>query len=397
MKIYTLKRKPNLFGFLFFSLACFAAAGILWLLPDRSGVWGAGNLAVFLAVYFFSAVLILVFTLIRQMRYNPYSYNTIYYFGFALFFLSLCISQTVAACRCIAGAGSFGLPEAAALTVASAKNYMRLSLPFLLLFSAALAVSNVRLMQREGVRAQNVLALALAVFLLGGEAVIFLLGSAGGALGFAVGLFSFLYLYIECMIVGAIFADVFAALHEPAYDKDRIVILGCRVARDGQPTPLLRQRADAALAFARRQLDATGKKATFLPSGGKGADEPVSEAACVRDYLIRRGVDPGDITLEDRSVNTLENMRFSFEKTAKNEKCAFATSDYHVFRSGIWANRACKFKAEGVGAPTKWYFWPNAAVREFAGLLTGHRGKQLLILASLIAFYLLSYLVTAKG
>ncbi|MBQ3275733.1 MAG: hypothetical protein IJH47_01575 [Oscillospiraceae bacterium] len=40
-----------------------------------------------------------------------------------------------------------------------------------------------------------------------------------------------------------------------------------------------------------------------------------------------------------------------------------------------------------MGAKTKWYFWPNAAVREFVGLLTEHRLKQGLILGGMVVFY----------
>ena len=40
-----------------------------------------------------------------------------------------------------------------------------------------------------------------------------------------------------------------------------------------------------------------------------------------------------------------------------------------------------------MGSPTKWYFWPNAAVREFVGLLTEHRGKQIMILLGMIIVY----------
>ena len=57
-----------------------------------------------------------------------------------------------------------------------------------------------------------------------------------------------------------------------------------------------------------------------------------------------------------------------------------------MFRSGLLARRV-KMRAVGMGAETKWYFWPNAAVREFAGLLTKHRGKQALILGGMIVFY----------
>jgi hypothetical protein len=40
-----------------------------------------------------------------------------------------------------------------------------------------------------------------------------------------------------------------------------------------------------------------------------------------------------------------------------------------------------------MGAPTRWYFWPNAAVREFVGLLTEQKGKQAGILMMLLALY----------
>ena len=44
-------------------------------------------------------------------------------------------------------------------------------------------------------------------------------------------------------------------------------------------------------------------------------------------------------------------------------------------------------RALGIGSPTRWYFWPNAAVREFVGLLTAHRLKQALILVCIILAY----------
>ena len=69
-------------------------------------------------------------------------------------------------------------------------------------------------------------------------------------------------------------------------------------------------------------------------------------------------------------------------------KIAFSTTNYHVFRSGLYARRV-KMKAQGMGAKTKWYFWPNASVREFVGLLTDHRLKQGLIFTSLTLSYIL--------
>ena len=82
-------------------------------------------------------------------------------------------------------------------------------------------------------------------------------------------------------------------------------------------------------------------------------------------------------------------MKYSKEKILSinpNGKIVFSTTNYHVFRSGLYARRH-KMRAVGIGAKTKWYFWPNAAVREFVGLLTEHRGKQTLIIGGMVVIY----------
>ena len=81
------------------------------------------------------------------------------------------------------------------------------------------------------------------------------------------------------------------------------------------------------------------------------------------------------------------------EATGDDEpKVAFSTTNYHVFRAGLFARRV-GMRAEGIGAPTRWWFWPNAAVREFVGLLTEHRGKQLAILVAMMATYTVMTLI----
>lgn len=66
--------------------------------------------------------------------------------------------------------------------------------------------------------------------------------------------------------------------------------------------------------------------------------------------------------------------------------------DRHGYDPGIYARRV-KMRAEGICAPTKWYFWPNAWVREFIGIVTEHRGKQALVLGGMICFYVVMSLV----
>ena len=172
-------------------------------------------------------------------------------------------------------------------------------------------------------------------------------------------------------------------------DRDFIIILGCRVRSDGTPMPQLQGRVDRALAFWNDQRSATGKAAVLVPSGGQGADEPVSEAESMRRSLEQRGVPEELILPEDRSTNTQENMAFSKALTDAvnpNAKVAFATTNYHVFRSGVWA-RMAGLEAEGMGSRTRWWYWPNAFMRECAGLLARRWRQELLLMAALAAFF----------
>ena len=66
----------------------------------------------------------------------------------------------------------------------------------------------------------------------------------------------------------------------------------------------------------------------------------------------------------------------------------FSTTGYHVFRSGVWAGQA-GLPAEGIGSPTKWWFWPNAFMRETLGLLQKRWKQELLFLLLLIGFFAL--------
>ena len=150
-------------------------------------------------------------------------------------------------------------------------------------------------------------------------------------------------------------------------------------------------RLERALKFYEKHKTETGKEATFITSGGQGSNEVISESLSMKNYLLEHGVPEERIIMEDKSTDTFENMKFSKEKIGKitpDTKIAFSTTNYHVFRSGLFARRV-KMRAVGMGARTKWYFWPNAAVREFVGLLTQHKLKQALILGGVVAFYVI--------
>ncbi len=348
--------------------------------------------------YLAAVIAFLLRALAGQLRYNPYSYNTIYYIGFALFLLSVLLAQVAAGVQ----VRRFQLTDEQALRTMffdllySAKTFMLLSAPFLTLFSAGQCLSNCSLIRHEGKRPVNLLGILLSGLLLGG--VLFLFFSDRYATGsvlevmrhdILVDLFAALYLYFECMLIGTMIANLIVVRHEPEKNQDYLIVLGCGLRNDGTPTPLLAGRIERALGFYRAQVGETGKAPVIITSGGQGPDEIVSESASMKAYLLEKGVPEEHILEEDRSASTYENMQFSrdlIRSRTPEARVAFSTTNYHVFRSGLMARRV-KLQAEGMGAKTRWYFWPNAAVREFAGLLTEHRLKQGLILGGTILVY----------
>lgn len=399
MRFDTLDKKPKLWNIAAASAAAAAAAAVLFLVNP------AGRdllLGILLIVYLAVVIAFLVRGFFRQIRYNPYSYNVIYYSGFAVFLLSILITHIVALAQ-YTKAPDVDLTHIILGTLAfSPINYVLYSSPFILALSIALFVSNVSLLRHERKRLVNFLGILLAFMLVGGMVFLFLRNSyVSGSFEEVVvydvitTLLSAFYLYFECMIIGSIAANAVVVQHKPAYGWDFIIILGCGIMKDGTPTPLLKGRIDRALLFYRQQLESTGRKAVFVPSGGQGSDECISESACMKQYLLENGIPETQIIMEDQSASTFENMKYSKEKimAANPEgKVLFSTNNYHIFRSGLFARRV-KMRAQGIGCRTKWYFWPNALVREFVGMLTQHRGKQVLILLSMIVIYVLLVLL----
>lgn len=372
------------------------AAAIVGALAYNGAERNAAAICVVCDLFYLGALILLAAAFVGQLQYNPYSYNTIYYSGFALFDLSVLIAHLVLTGRMLRYPGVYTASQILTLLAGSGRNYILLSFPFILIFSAALCVSNISLIRHEGKRLVNILGIVLAFLLVGGVLLLCwfdfaVSGSRRQVMlhDLVANLFSAVYLYFECMLIGAIAADIIAARHEPEPDRDYLIILGCGLRKDGTPSPLLRDRIERGIVFAEKQKALTGKELVFVTSGGQGPDEAISESAAMKRYLMGRGVPEARIIEEDRSTDTFENMKFSKEKIWAADaggKIAFSTNNYHVFRSGLYARRV-KMRAQGMGADTKWYFWPNASVREFVGLLTEHRGKQALIFGAMVVLY----------
>lgn len=123
-------------------------------------------------------------------------------------------------------------------------------------------------------------------------------------------------------------------------DPQIMVILGCQINPWG-PSVLLRDRLDKALDYLEDHPDLT-----IVVSGGQGPDEHISEAQCMYDYLTEHGVDEEQILLEDRSSNTVENLRYTMELLADEgydttADMVVVSNGFHLTRVRMLWSRVC--------------------------------------------------------
>ena len=298
-----------------------------------------------------------------------------------------------------AGLSSWVLPytQTAKLLITITKNlmlaYSLLTIPFMAAFAIALAISNIKLIHHEGKSLTNMLGIGIAVILAVGTAVNIILfykafTTHTAAVTVIYAVYSAGFSIFQVLLTGSIITCLQAAYRKIPYSKDYIIILGCAIRKDGTLYPLIQGRVDRAIDFWNKQYQATGKKAVFVPSGGQGDDEIIAEAKAMERYLLEKGIPQELILAEDKSTTTHENIKFSkalIDARTENASIAYSTTNYHVFRSGFLAQEV-GVKADGIGARTKWYFWPNAMIREVVGIFSRQSKGQWLFIIGLIVF-----------
>lgn len=146
--------------------------------------------------------------------------------------------------------------------------------------------------------------------------------------------------FFALILVGVLsFGGLFAAVMYGSYDHitgepQVMVILGCRVMPGGEPSMLLQDRLETALDYLEEDPDIL-----VVVSGGQGSNEPISEAACMADWLEENGISEDRIFQEDQSSNTKENLIFSKELLTR-EGIDVGETDVLVVSNGFHLTRA---------------------------------------------------------
>lgn len=125
-------------------------------------------------------------------------------------------------------------------------------------------------------------------------------------------------------------------------NQQTIIVLGCAVKGD-TPSFTLKSRVRAAYDYLTEN-----ESSVAVLSGGQGPKENISEAQCMYNLLTEMGIDKSRLYIEDKSVNTETNIKYSMELIEKenlSQDIAIVSSDYHLKR----AKMICKKQGLEVG------------------------------------------------
>lgn len=274
--------------------------------------------------------------------------------------------------------------------------------PLLYLLGSVVLVFNGRTMIRnEGLSLSHLLAPivggipVLIVFALIALALVGFVGGEGptaiGAVMFtgAVAVYGYLLWIAWCTIPYGVLYTLTRKTSNPEF----IIIHGSGLI-DGNVPPLLASRLDKAIEV----YNAGGGRATLIPSGGQGDDEPRPEAWAMAEYLMSKGIPADKIVPEDQSTTTYENLRNSkliIEKRSEYPgQVIFVTSNYHVFRTALIA-RKVGLKAHGIGSSTARYYLPSAIIREFIAITAMYKWWHIIPVAFGVVMFFTLYLLSA--
>ncbi len=162
---------------------------------------------------------------------------------------------------------------------------------------------------------------------------------------------------VELGLMGVVFLA--EKTPRPLEKRDAIIVLGARIMPDGELSTTVLHRVQTAL-----KAYNDGYAPLIIACGAQGADEPETEAGAMARWLIESGVPASDVVVEDKSTDTIENLRNArAEMAARGLQTAIVvTSDYHVTRA-LWLAKDQGLDAIGASAPGNITFGQRIAAR----------------------------------
>ncbi|MBQ4151023.1 MAG: YdcF family protein [Clostridia bacterium] len=182
-----------------------------------------------------------------------------------------------------------------------------------------------------------------------------------------------------CVIVALIFAffcfiEILIISHmgeKGEENLDYIIVLGAKVNKNEVPSKPLYWRIEKAAEY----LEKNPQTRAIL-SGGKGADEPISEAECMFRELVKRNIPAERLILESEATDTNENIRFSLNLMEEDARFGVISNNFHIYRAVQISEKISGKDVSGIAAnyidPLLIHYMAREAVGIFVDVLCGN-------------------------
>lgn len=142
-------------------------------------------------------------------------------------------------------------------------------------------------------------------------------------------------------------------------DVDCILVLGCGVKSNGEPSDMLRDRLDMAL-----ELYNSGVTTKILMSGDHSKDN-YDEVNTMKNYVVEKGVPSENVFMDHAGLSTYESI-YRAKEIFEVEKCVIVTQKYHLYRALYLAE---KFDIIALGVSADYHTYSGQSARDFREVL----------------------------
>ena len=191
---------------------------------------------------------------------------------------------------------------------------------------------------------------------------------------YKITVFQILHILLSAvLIIGTLYFSIIEAqilrnaFHSADQDAEYIIVLGT-ATDDLSPSVALAERLEAAEKYLTEHPHCIA-----ILSGGNEYNYAISEADCMYEWLISRGISESRLIKENQSTSTMENLVFSkqmiFQQSASETAAiGIVTSDYHVCR-GVYLAKSLGLDVFGIPAKTHAPLYAlNNYIREVFGM-----------------------------
>ena len=163
------------------------------------------------------------------------------------------------------------------------------------------------------------------------------------------------------------FLAIYGGQDTADYTEQTVIVLGCGIRGERVSVGLAKKLNKAA------EYHEKNPEAMIIVSGGQGPQEDISEALAMKRYLVDKGIPEDKIIMEDKSVSTITNFRYSREIMEKEglplSSVVFVTNAYHVYRGASYAKDEGFLEVSHLGTDIIWYTIPMNYMREMMAVV----------------------------